>query len=309
MKRLNFLISLTTDDNDYQQEQANAAEQAAQRYGVDIKIIYAQNDSIIQSQQLLNVIQSSGPHPDAIIFEPVGGTGLPQAGRAAGAAGIGWVVMNRDVDYISDLRKSYKVPSFNITSDHEEVGRIQGRQLAALLPQGGSVLQIQGPTESLAAKQRSAGMYEIKPADVQVKTMRAHWTEESSYKVVSSWLRLSTSQEARIDVIAAQDDSMAVGARKAFQDHTTGAARDRWLSLPFLGCDGVPKTGQAWVQSGLLTATVVIPAITGKAIEMLVNSFRGGLVPPERSLTVPVSFPALERLAAGRKTKSHGTGK
>ncbi|HEX6503774.1 MAG TPA: substrate-binding domain-containing protein [Terriglobales bacterium] len=309
MKRLNFLISLTTDDNDYQQEQANAAEQAAQRFGVDIKIIYAQNDSIIQSQQLLNVIQSAGPHPDAIIFEPVGGTGLPQAGRAAGAAGIGWVVMNRDVDYISDLRKSYKVPSFNITSDHEEVGRIQGRQLGALLPQGGSVLQIQGPTESLAAKQRSAGMYETKPADVQVKTMRAHWTEESSYKVVSSWLRLSTSQEARIDVIAAQDDSMAIGARKAFQDHTTGAARDRWLSLPFLGCDGVPKTGQAWVQSGLLTGTVVIPAITGKAIEMLVNTLRGGLVAPERSLTVPTSFPAVEKLAASRKAKSHGTGK
>lgn len=309
MKRLNFLVSLTTDDNDYQQEQANAAEQAAQRYGVDIKIIYAQNDSIIQSQQLLNVIQSSGPHPDAIIFEPVGGTGLPQAGRAAGAAGIGWVVMNRDVDYIPDLRKSYQVPSFSITSDHEEVGRIQGRQLGALLPQGGSVLQIQGPTESLAAKQRSAGMYETKPADVQVKTMRAHWTEESSYKVVSSWLRLSTSQEARIDVIAAQDDSMAIGARKAFQDHTSGASRDRWLSLPFLGCDGVPKTGQAWVQSGLLTATVVIPAITGKAIEMLVNSFRGGLVAPERSLTVPASFPAMEKLAASRKAKSHGTGK
>lgn len=309
MKRLNFLISLTTDDNDYQQEQANAAEQAAQRYGVDIKIIYAQNDSIIQSQQLLNVIQSSGPHPDAIIFEPVGGTGLPQAGRAAGAAGIGWVVMNRDVDYISDLRKSYKVPSFSITSDHEEVGRIQGRQLGALLPQGGSVLQIQGPTESLAAKQRSAGMYETKPASVQVKTMRAHWTEESSYKVVSSWLRLSTSQEARIDVIAAQDDSMAIGARKAFQDHTTGALRDRWLSLPFLGCDGVPTTGQAWVQSGLLTGTVVIPAITGKAIELLVNTFRGGLVAPERSLTVPASFPAVEKLAASRKAKSHATGK
>ncbi len=308
MKKLSFLISLTTDDNDYQQEQAKAAEEAARRFGADIKIIYAQNDSIAQSQQLLNVIQSQGQHPDAIVFEPVGGTALPQAARAAGAAGIGWVVMNRDVDYISELRKSYKGPFFSVTSDHEEVGRIQGRQLGALLPQGGSVLQIQGPTESLAAKQRSAGMYETKPTDVQVKTMKAHWTEESSYRVVSSWLRLSTSQEARIDVIAAQDDSMAMGARKAFQDHTTGAARDRWLSLPFIGCDGVPKTGQAWVQNGQLTATVVIPAITGKAIEMLVNTLRGGLVAPERSLTVPTSYPTLEQLAAKTKAKSRKAG-
>ncbi|MBV8477291.1 MAG: substrate-binding domain-containing protein [Acidobacteria bacterium] len=308
MKKLTFLISLTNDDNDYQQEQASVAQQAAQRYGIDITIICTQNDAITQSQQLLNVIQSSEPHPDAILFEPVGGTALPQAARAAAAAGIGWVVMNRDAEYIGELRKVYKVPLFSITSDHEEVGRIQGQQLGALLPQGGSVLYIQGPTESLAAKQRSAGMYEAKPAEISIKSMKAHWTEESSYKTVSSWLRLSTSQTAQIDVVAAQDDSMAMGARKAFQDHTSGAARERWLSLPYLGCDGVPKTGQAWVQSGLLAATIVIPAVSGKAIEMLANAFRAGTMPAERALTVPASFPALEHLTTMRQAKSQGSG-
>jgi ABC-type sugar transport system substrate-binding protein len=299
---------LMTDDNDYQQEQAHDAEQAARRYGVDIDIIYAQNDAITQSQQVLKVIQSQGPRPDAIIIEPLGSGALPQAARAAGAAGVGWVVLNRDVDYIGELRKSFKVPLFSITADHEEVGRIQGRQLSALLPNGGSVLQIQGPAESLAAKQRLAGMYETKAANIDVKSMKAQWTEESSYKVVSSWLRLSTSQKAQMDAIAAQDDSMAIGARKAFQDHTTGAARDHWLSLPFLGCDGVPKTGQSWVRSGLLAATVVIPPQSGKAIEMLVNLLRGGLVPQERMLMMPSSFPPVEQLAHYR-AKSHAFGK
>lgn len=308
MKKLNFLVSLMTDDNDYQQEQAHDAEQAARRYGVDINIIYAQNDAITQSQQVLKVIQSQGPRPDAIIIEPLGSGALPQAARAAGAAGVGWVVLNRDVDYIGELRKSFKVPFFSITADHEEVGRIQGRQLSALLPNGGSVLQIQGPAESLAAKQRLAGMYETKAANIDVKSMKAQWTEESSYKVVSSWLRLSTSQKAQMDAIAAQDDSMAIGARKAFQDHTTGVARDHWLSLPFLGCDGVPKTGQSWVRSGLLAATVVIPPQSGKAIEMLVNLLRGGLVPQERMLMMPSSFPPVEQLA-NYKAKSHAFGK
>lgn len=308
MKKLNFLVSLMTDDNDYQQEQAHDAEQASRRFGVDINIIYAQNDAITQSQQVLKVIQSQGPYPDAIIIEPLGSGALPQAARAAGAAGIGWVVLNRDVDYIGELRKSYKVPFFSITADHEEVGRIQGRQLSALLPKGGSVLQIQGPAESLAAKQRLAGMYETKATNIDIKSMKAQWTEESSYRVVSSWLRLSTSQKAHMDAIAAQDDSMAIGARKAFQDHTTGAARDHWLSLPFLGCDGVPKTGQSWVRSGLLAATVVIPPQSGKAIELLVNLLRGGLVPQERQLMTPTSFPLVEQLA-NFKAKSHGFGK
>ena len=74
MKKLKFLVSLTTNDNDYQIEQAAAAEEAARRLGVDVQIIYAENDSITQSQQILNVIQSrSDSHPDGIIFEPVGG--------------------------------------------------------------------------------------------------------------------------------------------------------------------------------------------------------------------------------------------
>lgn len=305
MKKLSVLVSLTTKDNDYQQEQAAAAEQTARRLGVDLQILFADNDAITQSQQLLKVIQTtSGPRPDAIIFEPAGGTALPQVARAAAAAGMGWVVVNRDVEYISDLRRSYRVPIFSLTSDHEEVGRIQGQQFGALLPNGGSLLYIQGPAESLAAKQRSAGMYETKPINIQLKIMKAQWTEESAYKTVTSWLRLSTSHETHIDLVAAQDDSMAAGARKAFQDHTTGASRDRWLSIPYTGCDGLPKTGQAWVHSGLLAATVVIPPNTGQAIEMVVQAARTGSMPPERSTVTVSSFPSIETLATNQREKN-----
>ena len=109
MKKLKFLVSLTTNDNDYQIEQAVSAEEAARRLGVDIQIIYAENDSITQSQQILNVIQSrSDSHPDGIIFEPVGGTALPQVARAAVSAGISWVVLNRNVDYIAEIRKTHE---------------------------------------------------------------------------------------------------------------------------------------------------------------------------------------------------------
>jgi ribose transport system substrate-binding protein len=308
MKKLSLVLSLTTDDNDYQIEQASAAEESARRLGVGLQIIYAENDAIIQSQQLLKFIQSGGgATPDGIIFEPVGGTALPQVARAAAAAKIGWVVLNRDVDYVSDLRKTHRVPIFGLTSDHEEIGRIQGRQFGALLPKGGSVLYIQGPSESLAAKQRTSGMYETKPIEVQVKLMKANWTEASSYKTLSSWLRLSTSHQTPVDLIAAQDDSMAMGARKAFQELPDNAARDRWLSLPFTGCDGMPKTGQAWVKKGLLAATVVVPPNAGKAVEMLSQALQSGSVPAERTLNEPVSFPTLDQLAE-QKTRARSAG-
>ncbi|PYX97953.1 MAG: hypothetical protein DMG71_01685 [Acidobacteria bacterium] len=301
MNSPNFLISLTNDDNDYQQEQAAAAEDAARRVGVGVQIVYAENDAITQSQQLLKIIQSgSAPHPDAIIFEPVGATALPQVARAAVTAGIGWVVLNRDVDYLTDLRRGSRVPVFAITSDHEEIGRIQGRQMAALLPKGGYVLYIEGPSESSAARQRTSGMQETKSAEIQIRTLRAQWTEASAFKAVSSWLRLSTSREARIDMIAAQDDSMAIGARKAFQEHSSEADRQKWLKLPMTGCDGLPKTGQAWVKSGVLAATVVVPPNTGLALELLMQAIRSKAQQPECKLTVPTSFPSIEVLVGQR---------
>jgi len=297
MDKLRFLVSLTTDDNDYQIEQAQSAEQMARKLGVGIQIVYADNDAITQSTQILKAIQSDeNLRPDAIVFEPVGGTALPQVARAAASAGVGWAVLNRDANYIPELRKSSSAPFFGVSSDHLEIGRIQGRQFAALLPHGGAILYVQGPAENSAAKERTVGMQETKPSNIHVTVLRAQWTEESAQRAVRSWLKLSTSQRAAIDLIGAQDDSMAVGARKAFEELTNESDRERWLKLPFTGCDGLPKTGEAWVRTGLLAATVFVPPNTGMAIEMLFDAIQKGKKPAERALTVPVSIPALDQL-------------
>jgi ABC-type sugar transport system substrate-binding protein len=304
MKKLNFLVSLTTNDNDYQIEQAASAEEGARRLGADLQIIYADNDAINQSQQLLKVIQSSATaRPDAIIFEPAGSTALPQVARAAISAGIGWVVLNREADYIAELRTANRVPVFCVTADHRQVGRIQGQQIGALTPPEGSVLYVQGPSGSDAAQQRTEGMQQAKPATVQVRMLRAQWTEGSSYQAVSAWLRLSTSRTLQMDAIVAQDDSMAIGARKAFQEISDSQQKEHWLSLPFMGCDGMPKTGQAWVRSGLLAATVIVPPNAGLALEMLAKSVQSGTLPPERSFTNVRSFPSISDLTTSHKKK------
>jgi ABC-type sugar transport system substrate-binding protein len=312
MKKLSFLVSLTNNDNDYQQEQAAAAEKAARRLGVDLQIVHANNDAVTQSQQLLHFIQgSAASRPDAIIFEPAGGTAFPQVARAAVAADIGWVVLNHEADYLSQLRQASPVPVFSISSDHEEVGKIQGKQFAALLPQGGSMLYVEGPANSSAARERTAGMNLTKPANIQVKTLRANWTEEGAHRAMSSWLRLRTSQETVIDLVGAQDDSMAAGARKAFAEIAEGE-RERWMKIPFTGCDGLPKTGQSWLRSGLLAATIYIRPNTDLALEMLTEAIRTGSQQVERKLISPESMPSIddltERIAKGRAGKRLGAG-
>jgi ribose transport system substrate-binding protein len=297
MRKLKFVVSLMTNENDYQLEQAHSAELAAAKLGVDIQIVYADNDAITQSTQILKVIQvEPKDRPDGIVFEPVGATALPQVARAAIQAGIGWAVLNRDASYISEFRQSSKVPIFGVSSDQVEVGRIAGRQCAALLPVGGTILYIEGPSQNIVAREREIGLQETKPANIHMTILKGQWTEESARRCVSSWLKLSTSQKAGIDLVLAQNDAMAVGARKALQQIPNEIDKERWMKVPFLGCDGVPKTGQSWVRSGLLTATIFTPPNSGQAIEMLVDALQNKKSLPERAFTVAASIPPIESL-------------
>jgi len=306
MKKLHFIVSLITEDNDFQKQQAIAAQEAAHGLDVDIQVLYAENDGVLQSQQLLKAIQSnSEPRCDGIIFEAAGATDLPQVARAAAAAGIGWGILNRQADYIQELRRNYKVPIFSVASNHAEIGHTQAHQLAALLPHGGSALYIEGPSQQAASKERTAGVTEAKPGNVSLRAIRGQWTEESGYRTVTSWLRLSTSQQAHFDVVAAQNDEMAMGARKAFQEIAHSASRLRWLNLPFLGCDGLPKTGQAWVNSGLLAATIISLPMAGQAVEMMTKALRTGINPPHHSLVSQESYPSVQALASSKWVKEY----
>jgi ribose transport system substrate-binding protein len=299
MANLRFIVSLITKENDYQVEQAASAQAAAQKLGVDVQVLYADNDAITQSTQLLRAIQvEAAARPQAIIFEPVGGTAFPQVAQAAVGAKIAWAALNREADYIPQLRKTAKVPVFSLSSDHREIGRIQGRQFAAMLPSGGTVMYIQGPSETSAARDRAAGMQMTLPHSVQLISLRGRWTEESAQRAVESWLRLNTSSKTQVDVVGAQNDLMAIGARKAFEAVSNIADRERWLRLPFTGVDGLAKTGQAWVRSGTLAATILVPTNAGQAISMLVEALQTGRDVPERSFTVSESFPPIEKLAA-----------
>ena len=298
MKKLRFLVSLTTRENDYQLEQAAAAQEAARRLGADLEIFYADNDAITQSTQILKAIQVAPElRPDAIVFEPVGATALPQVARTAVGAGICWAVLNREAEYLADLRKTSRIPIFSISSDHKEIGKIQGQQFAAMLPRGGSMLYIQGPSENSAARDRTAGMHSALPPKIQVTALRGQWTEQSAHKSISSWLRLNLAHKGGIDLIGAQNDAMAIGARKSFEDVANLAEREQWLRIPYTGVDGLPKTGQSWVRAGTLKATVIVPPNAGQAIAMIVDAMKTGSGVPLHSYTIPSSFPELEKLA------------
>ena len=294
MTKLRVLLSLVTTDNDYQREQASAAQAAATQAGVDLRVVYADGDAITQTKQLLAAAQlPAGERPDAVVVHPAG-TSMPHVAKAVVQQNVGWVLVNRAAEYVAELRaKRPTVPVAAIELDNMEVGRLQGRQFAALLPAGGTVLYLEGPSNSVS-KDRRAGALETLPHTIELQSARGRWTAESGAQALQ--IRLGLRGTKLPDLIGSQNDDMAMGARRTVEALPPGPQRDQWLPIPYTGVDGVPATGQAWVQQQLLAATIVTPALAGLAIELLAKAVLSGQPMPARTLVQPVSYPPIDQL-------------
>jgi ribose transport system substrate-binding protein len=294
--RLRVVVSLP-NDNAYQHEQGIVAKATGDSLGIDLQVMHSKDDSIMQSQQLLEIIQSpAASRPIALLVEPVTGAGLPRVAEAAVLAGIGWVVSNSDVEYVKQLRKSPRVPVFTVTQGQREIGRIQGRQIAALLPDGGSVLYIEGPSMSSVADQRHEGVESCRPSGLQITTLRSKWSAESAHQSVCAWLRLATSRSAKFELVAGQTHELALGAKQALDGVDDPDQRNKWLEVPFIGI-GIANQVKPLVDQRILRAAVITSVTMELALRMLVRAIETHAQPPERTVVEASSFPDLRQLA------------
>jgi ABC-type sugar transport system substrate-binding protein len=290
------VVALPDRSNEYQHLQAADAQAVGARVGIEVELLDADSNAILQIQQIFKFIHAQ-ERPRAIVVEPVATDGMERVAQKAAAAGIGIAILNTTVGYVDGLRKQYpQLPIFMLGSDQVEIGRLQGRQMRLLLPGGGTVLYIQGPLSATAARERFQGMQEATAGTtLRPIVIDSQWTEESAEQMVRKWLRLRTTEGLRIDMVACQDDAMARGARRAFE-----AAPDiagQWGVVPFLGIDGVPSVGQRMVMEGQLTATVVMPSNTGPALEAIGRWLRSGVLPAPSIRVSVSSFPSEETLS------------
>jgi ABC-type sugar transport system substrate-binding protein len=294
VKKLKLVLSVPGDTM-YLRAQTAAAQATASRLGVELQVVSAQMDAVAQGQQLLSFVQSrADARPDAIIMEPVSAAGLPRVAEAAVAAGIAWVVSNAHVDYIGPLRKNAKVPVFQISQDHMEVGQIQGKQIAAILPGGGSVLYLRGPAMSWWATKRFEGMESTKPKNVEVRSLKVlASTAEGAFNAVSSWLDLTKQRPEGTQLIVSQNTDFLTGATKAFE---TMAERTKWLALPRTGV-GVAERSRPLVDQGSLCASVVTSLTLDRGVEMLARAMKDGSRPTEHTFVEAYSYPTLDVLA------------
>jgi ABC-type sugar transport system substrate-binding protein len=283
------LVSLPSEAQEFQLMQAEDARETGARLGLDAEVVFAESHAVVQIQQLFKAVHApEGERPAAIIVEPSVGEAFERVARNAVRTGMGWFLVNLRAAYIDELRSAHPEAAVSMVgADQVEVGRIQGRQCRALLPDGGRVLGVQGPADSSATHERAEGFAETLGEGFEVRFLHGDWTAAGGDRAVMSWLRLKTAEAFQPDIVVAQNDHMAAGARRAF---TTN--RPDWAEIPYLGADGLSRGGQQAVNDKAFAATVILPSSTGPALELVAAWLESG-TPPERQLILkPRSYPA-----------------
>jgi ABC-type sugar transport system substrate-binding protein len=208
------------------------------------------------------------------------------------------VVLNRDAQYLDRLHLEFpELPCFSAAVDHAVIGRMQGRQWKALLPRGGEVLYVQGPPTTWPAQRRFEGAQEeLRGSGITVNSVFGNWTVESGEQALAEWLETSfRAGGSALQLVGAQNDAMAMGARKTLAAAAGAYAEPRLAHLPITGCGGSPTYGLRLVRTGELAATIVIPPASAPAIEWLAKMREEKKRPPRKVVLPATYFP--EQLA------------
>ena len=170
---------------------------------------------------------------------------------------------------------SQKFTAF-ISADNYEMGRVMGEYIAGQLDGKGRVIEIMGLKGSSPAIERHNGFTDALKdyPDIEVvATLQGDWTEASAVKATQQWLNQENPKP--IDFVFAQNDRMAMGARKALQESQQLKANGQ---MPlFCGIDGLPGEdgGIRLVRDSILDATYIYPTHGDRIIQLAVNILEG----------------------------------
>jgi ABC-type sugar transport system substrate-binding protein len=258
-----------------------------------------QNDAGQQLRQIKDCLKEpEGVRPAAIVVFPVSESGLSLLAEAAAQSGIGWVTLNRTSHFMESLRAAHPgLPLFCVNPDQVEIGRIQGRQARALLPNGGQAVCIQGPAAVPSARLRLAGLQEeLKGGSISLSAYVGDWSFAGGAREATRWIEALPGGKLRDCVVIGQNDEMAMGARTMVR----GAAvrRPELANLRFIGCDGTRTFGQRLVAEKQLDATVIIPSTSSLAMEQIAAVLDGGPAPAHDFAPAVTSLLDLAQLRA-----------
>jgi ABC-type sugar transport system substrate-binding protein len=297
-KARRFAVCLPDSQNPYMQLTASEAVEGGRRLGHEVEVLYADGDARLQWRQVSDLIApGSASRADVVILMPVQEGGGFSLSERVLSAGVGCIFINRAKGDLEKLQRQYpQLPVGMVAPDQREAGRIQARQVLTLLPDGGSVVCIHGLITNSSTEARLAGFNEVLAGSKSrvVALLPGNWSAIESERALAAWLAPAVLAHRAPNLVACHSDFMAEGALKAVA-LLAGPLAQQGVYIGVLGCDGVPA-GRRLVDSGVLTATTVLPTTARKAIELAHDWFQQGRRVPASVVLPAEPYPAMTAL-------------
>ncbi len=218
---------------------------------------------------------------DLIVVSPLEAAPLTGPVAEAHERGIPVIVLDRAV--LGD-----KFTMF-IGADNVRIGEAAGRWIRETLGGSGKVVELKGLMTSTPGQDRHAGFRKgIEGGAIEIvfeADMR--WLQPNAQSEMESAL----TRFPEIDLVYAHNDPGAYGAWLAAR------AAGREKDILFVGIDGLPHEGLAYVEQGILDVTFEYPTGGREAVEYALKMLSGESVP--KHMVLPSRFYTRDNLAAG----------
>jgi ABC-type sugar transport system substrate-binding protein len=249
-----------SEDTQFLVNVRKAAEKKAKELGVRLISLSAQS----QVEKQVNDVESLiARKVNAIILNPLDKEALGNAVDKVKAKKIPLVEVNTFTK-----NKKYDV---YVGSDEENAGKIQGEFVKRTMGEKGNVVILYGVMGHSGQIGRFAGfkksLLDTCPRWKVLADITGHWNRDEGLRIMEDWLQKFGN---KIDLVAAQNDEMALGALTAVE------AAGKLKKIKIIGIDAEPD-GLKAVQEGKMALTVFQDSYGQgqKSVEVAVGLLKG----------------------------------
>lgn len=256
----------------------DAVVEQGEALGYEVLVYDGQNDASKQPSQIEDALQKG---IQAIIINPADESSTANALKEAISKDIPVITVDRAVEVDGVL--SYLV------TDNLKGGKLVGEWLQAKLPEGGKVIHMEGVMGTAPQRERGGGFLSvIDPAENSDSKFEIIDTVVGEFSMAPAEAAMSDllAKHNDIDVVFAQNDTMAVGIVRAIE--TAGRAGDGILVIGFDGA----KEAYDLIDEGKMSATAVqdFQYIGSEAVKYVDEFLKNGTKPePEVLVDVYMS--------------------
>jgi ABC-type sugar transport system substrate-binding protein len=291
-------VALLLDEmqNRYQQLLVRRAKEKAALQQIRLLVPQFAESSSWTQLESINVYLRGETPPDAMLVMLAGEQHTGGWLERAISRNVAVIFLNRIPIWMNAVGSKFpNVLVGGVAPTQRAVGELQAAQAMRIVRPGAFVMLITGAARSPAAIERQQGFTEGLHRRLDVTVLDGRWSAQEAEVALSDWFRVGVERARTIDLIVCQNDTMAAGAYRALSKRAKELGRPELAKIPLIGCDGLEEEGQQMVRDGILTATVVLPATTPAAIDILQRYWSSGLRADMIRLEVE-SFPLLQSL-------------